>query len=56
MYVQDMYSTGRQWVKQCKEKKLSIDSIIQMVNVYYNEPGNDEGHSNIDVTPITTNN
>ena len=28
LYVQGMYSTGRQWVMQCKEKKLSIDSFI----------------------------
>ena len=27
-----------------------------MVNVYYNEPGNDVGHLTIDATPITTNN
>ena len=56
LYIQDMYSTGRSWVMQCKQKKLSIDSIIQMVNVYYNEPDNDVAHTTKDDTPVTTNN
>ena len=56
LFVQDMYSVGRRWVMQCKQKKLSIDSIIQMVNVYYNEPGNDFNYSTTHSTPITGNN
>ena len=38
------------------KQKLSIDSIIQMVNVYYNEPGNDFNYSTTHSTPITGNN
>jgi len=56
LFVQDMYSAGRQWVMQCKQKKLTIDSIIQMVNVYYNEPTFDIDYTTNNSTPITTNN
>ena len=56
LFVQDMYSVGRQWVRQCKQKKLTIDSIVQMVNVYYNEPTNDVSYSESHSTPKTTNN